>query len=323
MLRPGEVTGPPDFVGIGAQKAGTTWWYQLILSHPDVTSRPELHKERHFLDRFGAVPFGTEDIDRYHGWFPHAAGTLTGEWTPDYMTFSWAPELLKRAAPKARLLVLLRDPVERFRSGLGHQRRMGTPDGADMTTDAVQRGFYHRALSGWLECFDRDQLLILQYERCTADPVGQLQSTFRFLGLPAFTPPHLMTPHRRPSPVDGRDERRCQEQIDCHLPARCAGAGRRATDDRPDPLAELLLPGRGRDALGRVELSHLTAVTGILTHSTPDTVPQAPDDGRPFRPTACSLEMARGISQLPRVPRGSAVTADQLDRIPTVVVSPP
>ena len=49
--------------------------------------------------------------------------------------------------------------------------------------------------------FDRDQLLILQYERCTADPVGQLQSTFRFLGLPAFTPPHLMTPPRRPSPV--------------------------------------------------------------------------------------------------------------------------
>ena len=40
---------------------------------------------------------------------------------------------------------------------------MGSADGADMTTDAVQRGFYHRALTGWLECFDRDQLLILQY----------------------------------------------------------------------------------------------------------------------------------------------------------------
>jgi hypothetical protein len=212
VLGPGEVTGPPDFVGIGAQKAGTTWWYQLMLSHPDVTSRPELHKERHFLDRFGEVPFEAEDVDRYHGWFPHAAGTLTGEWTPDYMTFSWAPELLKRAAPKARLLVLLRDPVERFRSGLEHQRRMGAADGADMTTDAVQRGFYHRALSGWLEYFDRDQLLILQYERCTTDPVGQLQATFRFLGLPAFTPASLMAPHRRPSATDdaglGSDVRR-------------------------------------------------------------------------------------------------------------------
>jgi hypothetical protein len=148
------------------------------------------------------VPFGPEDVDRYHGWFPHTAGTLTGEWTPDYMTFSWAPELLQRAAPRARLLVLLRDPVERFRSGLEHQRRMGAPEGADTTTDAEQRGFYHRALGRWLECFDRDQLLILQYERCTADPVGQLNATFRFLGLPEFTPPHLMAPQRRPVPVE-------------------------------------------------------------------------------------------------------------------------
>jgi hypothetical protein len=201
-LRSGEVTGPPDFVGIGAQKAGTTWWYQLILTHPDVTSRPGLHKERHFFDHFGEVPFGAEDIDRYQGWFPHAPGTLSGEWTPDYMTFSWAPELLKQAAPKARLLLLLRDPVERFRSGLEHQKRMGTPDGADVTTAAMQRGFYDRALGGWLECFDRNQLLVLQYERCTADPVGQLQATYRFLGLPEFTPPSLMAPHRRSAPAE-------------------------------------------------------------------------------------------------------------------------
>jgi hypothetical protein len=188
---PGEVTGPPDFVGIGVQKAGTTWWYHLIASHPDVTSRPDIHKERHFFDRFGSLPFGAADIEQYHGWFPRAEGTLAGEWTPDYVTFSWAPELLKRAAPKARILVLLRDPVERFRSGRDHQRRMGVPENAVTTASAVQRGFYLHALDGWLEQFEPDQLLVLQYERCLADPVDQLEATFRFLELPEFVPPGL------------------------------------------------------------------------------------------------------------------------------------
>ncbi len=50
-LEPGEETGPPDFVGIGVQKAGTTWWYRLLTAHPGVSSRPGIHKERHFLSR--------------------------------------------------------------------------------------------------------------------------------------------------------------------------------------------------------------------------------------------------------------------------------
>jgi hypothetical protein len=200
-LRPGEVTGPPDFVGIGVQKAGTTWWYRLILSHPDVAARPELHKERHFLDRYGSMPFGPAEIERYHGWFPHPKGTITGEWTPDYVTFAWAPELLKRAAPQTRLLLLLRDPVERFRSGRDHQKRMGAPAGPASAADAVERGFYRRALDRWLEHFGPDQLLVLQYEQCTAHPADQLRATFRFLDLPEFTPPGLGTPTEAPSPT--------------------------------------------------------------------------------------------------------------------------
>src|SRR6516162_10204326 len=56
-LRPGEVTGAPDFVGIGVQKAGTTWWYSLLAAHPDVSSRLDIHKERHFFDRFATMAF--------------------------------------------------------------------------------------------------------------------------------------------------------------------------------------------------------------------------------------------------------------------------
>jgi hypothetical protein len=179
----GEEVGPPDFVGIGVQKCGTTWWYELMMTHPRLFHRPDIHKERHFLDQFGVAPFGASDIERYSGWFPRPQGTATGEWTPDYFGLPWVPLLLKLAAPEARLLLLLRDPVERLRSGLAHMRRMGNPLGPSVIADALQRGFYHRLLDDWLTHFDSKQLLVLQYEQCVADPAGQLRSTFRFLGL--------------------------------------------------------------------------------------------------------------------------------------------
>jgi hypothetical protein len=183
-LGPGEVAGPPDFVGIGVQKAGTTWWYGLLAAHPDVSSRPDIHKERHFFDRFATAAFTSAEIARYHGWFPRRPRTLAGEWTPDYFSSPWVAPLLAQAAPQAKLLLLLRDPVERFRSGLDHAARSGRAASGSVIVDTVERGYYDRALTQWLEHFDPGQLLVLQYERCTVDPVGALATTFRFLGLP-------------------------------------------------------------------------------------------------------------------------------------------
>jgi hypothetical protein len=197
-LGPGEVSGPPDFVGIGVQKAGTTWWYRLLSIHPDIASPVDIHKERHFLDRFGSQPFGPQEIDRYHGWFPRPKGALTGEWTPDYFAYPWAPPLLKQAAPDTRLLLLLRDPLERFQSGLAHHRRMGSPDSPASIADAVDRGFYNRCLEEWLAWFPREQMLVLQYERCAIDPVNQLNATFRFLDLPELHPTALEKPRDTP-----------------------------------------------------------------------------------------------------------------------------
>jgi Sulfotransferase domain len=186
--RPGEVTGPPDFVGIGAQKAGTTWWFSLIASHPGVAQRDDIHKERHFFDRFAARSFGSEQCTQYHGWFPRPAGMVTGEWTPDYMHLGWVPSLLAAAAPRARVLVLLRDPVERFQSGLAHHRGHRGALTAEAYSDALVRGFYGQALAEWTRHFPREQMLVLQYERCVQDPVGEIQRTYRFLNLPPFTP---------------------------------------------------------------------------------------------------------------------------------------
>jgi Sulfotransferase family len=196
---PGFETGPPDFVGVGVQKAGTSWWYDLILEHPGVSRMDGIPKELHYFSHFAASPFGEREIDRYRGWFPRRPGSLIGEWTPDYLGYPWVPPLLARAAPEGKVLVILPDPVERFRSGLSYRLRQGAPDTGAAVADAVRQGFYARALRRLFADFDRDRVLVLQYEQCVDDPVAQLTATYRFLGLADHTPAEL----RRPVNVSG------------------------------------------------------------------------------------------------------------------------
>lgn len=188
---PGEFWGPPDFVGIGVQRGGSTWWFDLITRHPDVKkfdTLGDLWKERHFFTRFGHVPFGESEIELYNRSFPRRAGMLAGEWTPDYVLFPWIPPLLVRTAPKAKLLMIVRDPVERFWSGIWHERFYGVMDSATLAC-SVARGRYFSLLSSWLGVFPEEQLLVLQYEQCVARPRQELTRTYEFLGLnPGFMP---------------------------------------------------------------------------------------------------------------------------------------
>jgi hypothetical protein len=190
-LAPGEVAGPPDFVGVGVQKGGTSWWFELILEHPGVYQRSGIPKERHYLSRFCMEPFGPSEVDAYRGWFPRAEGTITGEWTPDYFHYPWVPPLLAAAAPDTKILLLVRDPVERFRSGLTFRLRMGAPHTSATVADAVRQGFYARHLRRVLEFFPAEQVLVLQYEQCRADPTTELARTYEFLGLDPFDPAEI------------------------------------------------------------------------------------------------------------------------------------
>jgi len=186
-----ERIGPPDFVGIGVQKGGTSWWYELIADHPGVWARADLHKERQYFSHMADRPFGPPEVATYAAWFPRPTGTITGEWTPDYLAFPWVPPLLAAAAPAAKLLVLLRDPVERFRSGLSYRLAQGAEPSAATVADAVRQGYYSRWLRRYLDHFPADQLLVLQYEACAADPATHLSATYRFLGLDDHVPAGL------------------------------------------------------------------------------------------------------------------------------------
>jgi hypothetical protein len=226
---PGWCTGPPDFVGVGAQRSGSGWWYRVALeSHPRVVAEDEIKgvaplrsmpvssyrrflptrsrvivggKELHYFDRFWNGDIPADFVERYHSFFPRPEGAISGEWTPRYMYDHWSIRLLGEAAPDARILVILRDPIERFRSGLAVQRQMGLGLGKtlDEVASAVSRSAYAEQLRRVFDFFPRERVLVLQYERCVADPVAEMERTCRFLGLePIPDPAPELLERRRP-----------------------------------------------------------------------------------------------------------------------------
>jgi hypothetical protein len=200
VLAAGEVTGPPDYVGVAAQKSGTTWWHGLLTDHPQIVGcrgeRPGLghtiEKELHYFQQDWNREFDERLIAAYHRYFPRQPGQLAGEWTPRYALDPWTPVRLAAAAPAARLLVMLRDPVDRFRSGVTHNvARFGRLH-PRLLVEQFERGRYAAQLQRLVEHFPREQILVLQFERCLESPLTELQHTYRFLGVdPEHTPERL------------------------------------------------------------------------------------------------------------------------------------
>lgn len=212
----GWTTGPPDFVIFGAQKSGTTWWFRLLEQHPGVVQPAKQRPELHFFDRLFSDWPSDEQIASYHRYFPRPEGKLAGEKTPEYMNCAWVPPMAKLAAPEAKVIVLLRDPIERYISGMSHQDRGGLLDAVDaagqsrimgdrvrVATDAIERGLYAVQVEWLLAQYAADRILLLQYEACAAETATQLARTHKFLGLePEALPEEEMARPRNKAKLD-------------------------------------------------------------------------------------------------------------------------
>jgi hypothetical protein len=202
-----EQTGAlPDFVIIGGKKCGTTLLYHLIGQHPLV--QPAASKELHFFDRYF-----DEGTEWYRRCFPKprwedGRRTITGEATP-YITNHRAPKRMAEVVPEARLIALLRNPVDRAYSdyhlvarkgreprsfeevvGLegdeiseGGENRAGSFDDNSMY---FSRGVYVDQLLRWVEFYDKEQLLVLKSEDFFESPLVTLKVVLDFLDLPAL-----------------------------------------------------------------------------------------------------------------------------------------
>lgn len=218
---PGWSVGPPDFVGVGAQKAGTTWWFHLITTHPDVHHDPRQRPELHYWDHFSERWPSAEDVGNYHRLFPRPPGKKTGEKTPAYMVDYWVPPMIKLAAPDTRVIVLLRDPIERYRSATAMGDRKGWIRDRYTESSIFQQGLYGDQLTRLYNVFPREQVLVLQYERCKRDAQFEIARTYEFLGLGAHSVSTDDIQRERNATRDPKlelDPRRRDALVDAYVP---------------------------------------------------------------------------------------------------------
>jgi hypothetical protein len=113
----------------------------LIAEHPQVQSRQDRVKEVHYFDR-RPEGLGVEGPAGYARFFPRPPGVVAGEWTPRYMYDAWSMPLLREAAPEAKILVILRDPIERYASALTLQRQWARSQNRNNLQHNFARGLY-------------------------------------------------------------------------------------------------------------------------------------------------------------------------------------
>lgn len=170
----------PSWLGIGAQRSGTTWFTDLLTQHPQVGLGTNGKKEQHLLHK---VADGLVPASDYLDLFP-ADGVRRGEWTPQYLRHASAPAAAARHVPDGPVLVLLRDPVERFRSAmrLAATRGRSWPYPVPITVQTFS-GFYADQLDAWACIVGRDRIHVMVHEIVREDPQAAVDEVWRKLGV--------------------------------------------------------------------------------------------------------------------------------------------
>ncbi len=174
-------TGPgPAWLGIGAQRSGTTWFTDLLAQHPRVGLGTNGRKEQHLLHK---VADGLAPAEDYLALFPND-GVLRGEWTPQYLRQPSTALAAASLLPGVPVLVLLRDPLERYRSAmrLAATRKRSYPYPVQPILQTWS-GFYADQLDGWASVVGRHRMHVGLYEDAAADPQAAVDAVWARLGL--------------------------------------------------------------------------------------------------------------------------------------------
>jgi hypothetical protein len=210
----------PDFIIAGAQKSGTTSLFAYLCEHPLVT--PPLTKEMSFFDNqfhrglrwyrshFPRDPqFGTDSQIQ--------TPTLTGESTAYYLFHPHAAARISKILPGVKLIILLRNPVDRayshyqlnlrrgnetlsFEGAIAAEKERLKGEGERMRRDEsyasfahekhsyLARGRYAEQLAVWRQYFGPDQLLLIESSQFFSNTAAEFDRVQDFLGLPGWQP---------------------------------------------------------------------------------------------------------------------------------------
>ena len=192
--------GIPDFLIIGTQKAGTTWLMRKLAEHPKVFMAS---RQVHFFDR---------EYKRGSTWYRRQFSAakncqIVGEKTTEYFdtaTMEVVPRRIAELSPSCKMIVILRNPVERAWSAMVHHVNAGLiplpSDANEAVLDVgsgirepanfrfVERGFYAKQLEAFYACFNPSQMLVLVFEDdIVANPELGWSKVCHFLDIPVTT----------------------------------------------------------------------------------------------------------------------------------------
>jgi len=218
----------PDFLVIGVMRGGTSSLYNYLIQHPCIL--PTTRKEVHYFDAIDQkISIKLCGIYWYRAHFPTrfvkqkrasqcTHRLITGEATPYYIFHPKAPVRIRSLLPEVKLIVLLRNPVDRAYSHYHHSVRKGYerlsfieaikremewlesgqgvgpwapfPDAfSHQHFSYLSRGLYAQQLKRWYELFPRKQILVLSSEQMFVNPDQVLRQVFDFLELPSISIP--------------------------------------------------------------------------------------------------------------------------------------
>jgi hypothetical protein len=216
----------PDFIVVGTQKGGTTELYDQLVLHPQIA--PSFAKEVHFFD--ANYSKGT---DWYTAFFPRVPephlnrppGYITGEASPCYLFHPDVARRVNATVPRVKIILLLRNPVDRAYSHYHHEVRLGYEtlpfekalaqedvrlqgEKAKMLGDKhyysdrymhysyLSRGIYIDQVKSWFDVFPQEQILVLKSEEFFANTSSVMSQVHAFLGVPDV---EMMKPERHKS----------------------------------------------------------------------------------------------------------------------------
>jgi hypothetical protein len=167
----------PDFVIVGATKSATTWLQRNLQQHSAVFMPGT---ETHYFSRY---------FERGPAWYgaffePAAAHQIVGEKSNSYLDHAEAPRRLRDALPDVRLIVQLRNPIERAWAHYRTYFRRDVVGGDGLDAERLHAGgLYFRHLSRFLELFSREQLCVTLYDDLDREPASVLNRIRAHIGL--------------------------------------------------------------------------------------------------------------------------------------------
>ena len=177
-----QMSRVPNFLYIGTSKAGSTWIFKVLSWHPEI-----------YMYAGKNLGFFSTRFDKGWDWYvsnfhPEPQHRIVGEVSHSYLVFDAAAERIHGRLPDVKMMVCLRDPVDRtfsdYLDGIKNGKLKGSfEEELERTPALIRRSRYATHVARYLERFDRRQIHIASFDQLVSDPAAFASDLFDFLGV--------------------------------------------------------------------------------------------------------------------------------------------